>query len=213
MSPCFRSRPSRRNSARCALRVSADRGHVSDAVVVNTRLTLEIPEPGESRRGVPEPARRRDAYLPLLAFITLMRPAVPLRRGLRSRCFFALGMPLIFVYAMTSNLGHEPMVARRDSRDEGGQLVRVPSQRGVHMTYRALVVPESNRYIVPLLVAGFTFACFCREGEYARTGQCLAESVIYLTLEEKRWTCRGGDRGFLFLCARVGHGTGIHGAS
>jgi hypothetical protein len=142
--------PTRFGAARAS--VTADTGHVSDAESWDTRLTLEIVNQGKLDEVYLN--LRRSAYLPLLAFVALITAAPgPNRR--RLRCL-ALGLPLMLGYMMSSIwstsqwlLGEIPGIGGTWSAFHTGI---------VQMTYRALVVPESNRYIVPLLVSGLVLA-------------------------------------------------------
>lgn len=122
-------------------------GSVRDDASWDTSLRLAIPDLGELDHVVLN--LRRSSYIPLLGFVAVVVAApLAVRRRLR---VIALGVPLLLVYSFLCTWGTAhwlllriPGIAREAS---------TPFCTFIDLVYRALIVPESNRYIVPLLCA------------------------------------------------------------
>jgi hypothetical protein len=97
---------------------------------------------------------RRIAYIPLLGLVSLIL-AAPLSRSARLRAL-AIGVPLTLLYSIGSLWTTSQWLFA-----EIPGIVRTWSllhKMTVHLAYRTLVVPTSNRYIIPLLLAGLLIA-------------------------------------------------------
>lgn len=92
---------------------------------------------------------KRQAYLPLLIFLAVII-AAPVRARAKWMCL-AVGVPVMLAFAMTSlwitTLWLFARVPALVGDWSQAQLV------AVDLAYRALVVPMSNRFILPLFVA------------------------------------------------------------
>ena len=113
----------------------------------NAALVLSVAAVGKVDEVLVNP--RRSAFIPALVLLTLII-AVPISARARRRCT-AQGLPVIALYALTSVWATSQWLFARNA---GVVETWSPAHRLVtELMYRGLVVPESNRYIVPLLLA------------------------------------------------------------
>ncbi|MEY4577106.1 MAG: hypothetical protein RL701_1809 [Pseudomonadota bacterium] len=128
-------------------RLERNSAYVRDASSWDTQLLLDIPNVGKLDEVVLN--LRRSSYIPLLGFIALILAAPGTWR--RRSQTLALGAPLLFCYSVLCVCGtaHWLLLQIPGIAREASPLWR----EVIGLVYRALVVPESNRYIVPLFTA------------------------------------------------------------